>query len=391
MTWPSAFEEATRTVERRARGGPVSDADVDAEIVRLLGFERGLDGLWDDELRTLIRRHRHERFVERVEALLPELSAPSAQPTIGTVKTAVGLTDDADARAVLALHPCPPGTLPETWERADGTTTTWPPHPLQALATEPVTAEDYATRARGDSDVRRAWTVPGALAGIGWDGAVRAQSDPGRLGAVTVLVEFAKTTVLVADQRTALRNVLSHLIADDAEDPQVQLPYDTLMAADLNGPRRVMCDELGVALVRTCPVTLTGVIHVALGADRTQVLDAAYARVRAWFAAGRPETAIQARANEPCPAGIDGPWPPVPQPSGGWIPGEAIRIHELVQVLADDPIVIGVEGVEIEVGGQAYGLALGTTEAPLDPDCVPVLPEHQCLQVRLELGADCRG
>ena len=390
-TVATAFEEARRTTARRAHGGPVIDADVDEEVIRLLRFEAGLAGLWEDELQTLIRRHRHRRFVERVEAFLPELTAVSSQPTVGSVRSVLGLAADADALAVLALHPCPPGALPETWEMKDGTTRTWPPHPLQALTTEPVTAEDYATRARGDPDVRRAWTVPGALAGIGWDGRVRTQSDPDRLGAVTVLVEFTKAPGSVADQRMALRKVLALLIADPGEPNEVQLPYDTLTTPDLNAPRRVMCDELGVALVRACPVTLNGVLHVALGADRKQVLDDAYDRVRAWFVAGRPESASAAAAMKPCPAGIEGPWPPIPQPAGGWVPGEAIRLHELVQVLADDPTVIGVEGVEVQVGGVWYGSAVGSTEVPLGPDCVPELPATQCLQVRLELGADCNG
>ena len=340
-TVAAAWDEARRTMERRAHGGPVDEADVDAEIVRLLEFEPGLAGLWDAELRTLIRRHRHRLLLERVRAIETELVAASAQPTIGTIKTALDLADDGDALAVLALHPCPPAALPETWETKDGTATTWPPHPLQALATEPVTAEDYATRARGAPDVGRAWTVPGALAGIGWDGRERAQSDPGRLGAVTVLVELTTNPQSVADQRAALRKVLAFLIADPGEDVEVQLPYDTLKTADLNGPRRVMCDELGVALVGTCPVTLTGVLHVALGANRNDVLDGAYARCAPGSRRADPNPRSPPRPVGAGPAGIEGPWPQLAQPVGVGVPGEPIRIHELVQVLADDPIVIG--------------------------------------------------
>jgi hypothetical protein len=389
-TVAAAWEEARSTVERRARGGPVNEADVDTEIIRLLGFEPGLAGLWEDELRTLIRRHRHRLFLERVAVLAPELTAASSQPTIVDVKTALDLSDDSTARAVLALHPCPPGALPETWEQDDGTATTWPPHPLQALTTEPVTADDYATRARGAAGVRRAWTIPGALAGVGWDGKVRAPVDPDRLGAVTVLVELDETPASTPQQRAAMRTVLSFLVGPDGI-PEVQLPYDTLLQPHLNGPRRVMCDELGVALVRTCPITLNGVLHVALGADRQKVLDAAHARVRAWFAGGRPESAPASAPAPECPEGIEGTWPALSQPEGGWTPGEAIRLHELVQVLADDSTVIGVEAVEVLVDGVWYAIALGKTEAPLAPDCVPILADKQCLQVRLELGADCHG
>jgi hypothetical protein len=389
-TLAAAWTEARRTIERRALGGPVDEGDVDDEVVRLLGFERRLGGLWEDELRTLIRRHRHRIFLERVAAFMPALD-PSAQPTITSVQAALGITGD-EARAVLALHPCPLGALPELWEAADGATTTWPPHPLQALVTEPVTAEDYATRARGAPRVRRAWTVPGALAGIAWDGSVRDQPATGpSLGAVTVLVELDQVPGSVDQRRAWMRDVLAFITAGAGEVPELQLPFDTLTTPNLQVPRRVMCDELGVATVQQCAVTLNGVLHVALGADRTRVLDGALARVRAWFAAGRPETAAAIAPAVACPPAIDGPWPPVPQPAGGWTPCEAIRLHELVQVLADDPTVIGVEGVEAQIDGEWHAIAIGKIEAPLAPDCVPALAETQCLKVRLELGADCHG
>ena len=385
----ASWNEARRTVERRAAGGPIDETDVDDEVIRLFGFEASLADFWEDELRTLIRRHRHRLFLDRVSALLPDLEPP-AQPTIAGIQTQLGLTSD-EARAVLAIHPCPPEAMPETWEAADGSTTTWPPHPLQALTTEPVTAADYATCARAAPRVRRAWTVPGALAGIAWDGSVRAQPAPTRKGAVTVLIELDQVPSSVGQRRAWMRDVLASITAGPGEAPETQLPYDPLTAPNLQVPRRVMCDELGVATVQQCQVMLNGVIHVALGADRVKVLADALGRVAAWFAAGRPESAPATDPAEPCPTGIDGPWPSVPQPEGGWMPGEAIRLHELVQVLADDPIVIGVEGVEANVDGQWYAIALGKLQAPLAPDCVPILSDTQCLQVRLELGAECDG
>ena len=206
-----------------------------------------------------------------------------------------------------------------------------------------------------------------------------------------MLVELDQVPSSVGQRRTWMRDVLASITAGPGEVPEVQLPYDPLTARDLQVPRRVMCDELGVASVQQCPVMLNGLIHVALGADRVKVLSDALARVAAWFAAGRPESAAARETTEPCPTGIDGPWPTLPQPEGGWMPGEPIRLHELVQVLADDPTVIGVEGVEANVDGQWYAIALGKMQAPLAPDCVPILSDTQCLQVRLELGAECDG
>lgn len=379
--------EARRTVQRLAPGSTVDEGDVDDEVVRLLRFHAGFAGLWEDELRTLIRRHRHRMFLGKVAGILPSLG-PSAHPTLSGIHAELDISAE-EARAVLALHPCPPGELPEAWEADDGTSTTWPPHPLQALTTEPVTAEDYATRARGVTRVRRAWTVSGALAGIAWDGSVRADPIPGRAGAVTVLVEFDPASSSAAEQRTLMREVLAFLTAGEGEVAEVDLPYDALTAPHLQVPRRVMCDELGIAIVRECPVTLNGTLHVALGADRATVLNDALGRVRAWFAAGRTESAVASQPVPTCPSGIEGPWPPAPQPEGGWMPGEAIRLHELVQVLAADPTVIGVDGVEARIDGEWHAIALGGIEAPLAPDCMPVLADTQCLDVRLELGADC--
>ena len=385
----ASWAEARRTMERRAAGGPIDEAKVDDEVMRLLGFEPTFSDLWEDEKRTLIRRHRHRLFLDRAAAFAAVADA-QAQPTIAVIKSELGV-DTATGRAVLALHPCPTEAVPETWEAADGSTTTWPPHPLQVLTTEPVTAEDYPTRARAAPRVRRAWMVPGALAGIAWNGSERAQAEPNRKGAVTILVELNQVPPTVAKRRTWMRDVLGFVTAGAGETAESELPYDQLTAPNLQVPRRVMCDELSVSIVERCPVTLNGVIHIALGADRIKVLADALERVADWFAAGRRESAPTPEEAAPCPVGIDGPWPSIPQPEGGWMPGEAIRLHELVQVLAADPTVIGVEGVAADVGGQRYAIDDGKTEAPLDVGCVPFLPKTQCLQVRLELGADCRG
>ena len=67
----------------------------------------------------------------------------------------------------------------------------------------------------------------------------------------------------------------------------MDLPYDTFATADLQIPRRMIGDELGVALVRQCEVTLGGAFHVPLGDSRTQVIEDALAGSRrcSWRAA----------------------------------------------------------------------------------------------------------
>lgn len=398
----AAWTEGRRTIERRAAGGAIDEDAVDAEAVRLLGFEPGLAGLWEDEVRSLIRRHRHRRFLADVAALQstfapadgaamaagPQAAATSL-PTVASLQRDLGVGPE-DALAALALHPCPADEVPESWEKGpDESTTTWPPHPLQALTTEPVTGDDYATRARTLPDVRRAWAVPGALKGVGWDGRERPASDAGRLGAVTLLVEPLKPPSTPERERTLLRAVLAAVTAGPGEPAEAAEPYDQLMTPNLQVPRRLMCDELGAALIQECPITLTGVLHVTLGADRTTVIDAALARVAVFLAGGRPESATGPARPVACPKDIEGPWPPAPQPEGGWQPGEAIRVNELVQVLGNDPLVLGVDGLQVQVGGTTYAAADGVADVPLDPDCVPVLDPLQCLQVRLELAADC--
>ena len=111
----AAWNEARRTVERRAAGGPIDETDVDDEVIRLFSFEASLANLWEDELRTLIRRHRHRLFLDRVSAFLPDLEA-TAQPTIAGIQARLGLAAE-EARAVLALHPCPPRHRPRPGRR----------------------------------------------------------------------------------------------------------------------------------------------------------------------------------------------------------------------------------------------------------------------------------
>jgi len=400
---PAAAVHAVRTAATRADAArTVLDAGVGAALaaacVRLLRMplllEVGLDGadaaaigLWEDELEGLARRRERRERAAQVRDRAAELRAViegSATATVAETAIAGLLALDPDeARAALAVHPNPPTVRPERWETSVGRTKIWPPHPLQARTVEPVTAQDYARVARTVPGVARAWAVPEVLPGIGWDG--RPVADRvARGGAVTLLVDAAPDVKIgtQAQQQSFLRFVLRRAIGPEVAAPYAELQHDLTRRV----PRRTICDEVGAALLRRCPVTLRGVIYVPISARREDVLAGALARIADHLQRGRSESV------EPAPAGdfprdIDGPWPLPPPMPAGWRPGEAVRIPEIVQAITRAPEVLGVEDLAASVAGGSWY----ADELALDPDCVPVLADPQCLVVRLELREDCDG
>jgi hypothetical protein len=387
----AALDRSDRVSEALERSGGDAEATL-ALLRRDLLFE----SVADEDLRAIVRRELSSRLAARVHALRDEIRALAGGPgdtaalLARLISDSVGL-DAAEADQALALSPCPPGIQPEFWEATGGATEVWPPHALQARTCEPVTAEDYARRARTAAGVRRAWAVAGVLPGVGWDGAVVADADD-RPGAVTLLVE-PDPPVPAAGEADFLRRVLRTALGGATGAAEVDDPFDTWRnTLDAEAPRRLLGDEVGAGLVRQCPVIVKATLHAPAGSDRQRVIDAARERVAKHFRDGRPESRPPAVAHPPCPAGIEGPWPYVPQPTDGWNPGEAIRLNELVQVLADDPAVLGVEGLQLALGGGEWLPAAGDpAEVALPPECLPVLAERRCLDVRLALAAECSG
>lgn len=372
-----------------------------ATAARILRQFPELAGLFDEELGSLLARARSRAIAARVHELADEIAAigddAAAATALGAqLTTGEGFSAD-EAQQAIALHPCPPGEDPELYEDAGGSTRVWPPHPLQARTCEPVTAADYARRARTATGVRRAWAVPGRLAGtgaipaIGWDGAPATAFDA-RPGAVTLLVE-PEPAVPAANRLTFLKDVLRAATTRPGETAEVDDPYDPWRDdLDQASPRRLVCDELGAAFLRMCGVTLKATLHAPAGSDRTEVVERALERVGRFFVEGRPESRVAAEAAAACPGGIEGPWLPAPQPAGGWNPGEPIRVNELVEILAEDPAVLGVEDLELSVDGGPWGPGAddeGEMKIPID--CLPELTERQCLQVRLQLSQECAG
>ena len=293
----AAVDEATAGLPATA-----TDAERDTVTIGLLHALPSLADLFGDELAALVAREHRRRALPATAALAARL---------------VEQVDDAE-------HD------PTTHEWY-GATTAWPPTPDQALRCEPVTADDYASRARAVAEVARAWTVAGTHPGIAWHGGPTVLTD--RPGTVTILVERVEPRTSDLTDEAFLRSVLDGVL-EEADDRYAG-----------RGRRRLLGDELGVSLVRHHPVAVSGTLHTPLGVDRADVVARARARVAAYLAGGRPESRTTTAYTGPG----RGPWPSRPQPSAGWLPGDAIPVTELVQVLAADPVVLGVSDVRANV------------------------------------------
>jgi hypothetical protein len=323
-------------VEEAAAGlpGGTPQAAVDATAVQLLQQDSDLTGLWPDEVAALVARERERRSLSAVAAAAPAMRSATTESEVAAITAdlvAAGVPAGLADLAV-ALSPRPGDRAPEYWETGDGATRVWPPAPDQSLRCEPVTGDDYAARARSVAGVRRAWAVAGTLPGIAWHGGRTVVTD--RRGTVTLLVERDHDRQLDGAPETddgLLRRVLAEVLGESAA------PWSAL------GARRMLCDEVGAAIVRHHPVTISGILHVPVGTDTARVVTGARARVAAYLGTGRPHS----RAGGSGPG--RGPWPDAPQPPTGWEPGEAIPVTELVQVLAADPLVLGVSEVSASV------------------------------------------
>jgi hypothetical protein len=312
-------------------GDPATVAQVDAAATALLLADPVLAELWPDEVADLVARNRERLDLELVAANAEAFRSAVDRAGLDLVSSML-VGEEVDAgRADLARALCsrPADLPPEEWEDPDGDTEVWPPTPDQSLRCEPVTADDYATRARAVRGVRRAWAVAGALPGIAWHRGPTVVTD--RRGTVTMLVERGADEMAELTDDALLLKVIDEVLGEAAA------PWSAL------GHRRVLGDEVGAALVRHHPVEVAAVLHCAAGADPEDVVEAARDRVSAYLEAGRPRRRV-----DPTGPGR-GPWPDRPQPTDGWQPGEPIPVTELVQVLAADPLVLGVSRLQAVV------------------------------------------
>lgn len=340
--------------------------------------------LWDEEVVALVRRERHRRSREALRARLDVVRETTADTLAATrAELALAGLDADEARLAVAAAPQAAGLPPEDLEDAQGRSLVWPPHPVQALTCEPVTADDYARRARTHAEVSRAWTVRGRLTGIAWNGlptgALASIAVDPTAEALTLVVESRET--LAASARDAfLRDVLATAIG-----PEVTAPFpDWRDDVDDLEPRRVICDEVGASLLARAPVLVQATLVTDVGVDRDAVVEDARARIAAFFARGRPETFVP-----PPPQVVDGPWPRVDQPTLGWVPGEPVRFTEVVEAVVGNPAVWGVEDLAMKVEGAAAFVTASDGPLVIPENAVPTLADARCLRVRFSLTSRC--
>lgn len=376
-----AQEQTDLVSEAVATERETSDAVAvrDARAVARLSF---VLPLWEEELTAVVRR---ERWRLSQEALVARLAEVRAVTTTTDAATRAALTAaDLSATEVgiaMAAAEQPIGLVPEDLEESGGRSRVWPPHPIQSLTCEPVTALDYARRARAHPQVGRAWAVPGRLEGIAWNGLPTGTAPDVEVDeeadAVTLVVERMSGS---GSSDAFLRDVLAVAVG-----PEVTQPFpDWRDDVDELTPRRVICDEVGATRLAVAPILVQATLVTAVGVDRDAVVDDARARISAFFADGRPEARAPA-----APATVDGPWPRIDQPSGGWIPGDPIRFTEIVDTIVANPEVWGVEKLAMKVEGLAVFVpqADGFLSIPLN--AVPVLADARCLRVRFSLTSEC--
>jgi len=230
------------------------------------------------------------------------------------------------------------------------------------LTCEPVTDDDYASRARSHPAVGRAWTVRGRLPGIAWNGlptltddeaSALPAADPRRFivedttaEAITIVVETAEASPTDGD----LRAILAHAVGTEAFNPFN--PWRD--ASGANDPRRLVCDEVGIAPLRVKFVRVNATLLIPPTANRAQVTAAATAAIDTFLASGQSVGTEEPAEQAPL---LAGPWPPSPQPTGGWVPGEAIRLSEVVATIVAIPEVLAVKD-----------LAIGREDEENDPD-----------------------
>jgi hypothetical protein len=360
---------------QREAGGPVAVRDARAAVELAFSLP-----LWEEEIVAVVRRERRRLSVEALLARLTEVRAATAA-SVPATKAALAADDLSPAEVEIAMAAAtdPPGLLPEQLEDDRGRSKVWPPHPIQALTGEPVTADDYARRARAHSSVGRAWAVPGRLAGVAWHGLPVPDTEVDEdAAAVTLVVEQVIDDGLPPDE--FLRGVLRTAIGPEAGAPFPDWREDV----DDLAPRRVICDEVGAAMLTTAPILVQATLVTGVGVDRAAVVADVRARIAAFFAAGRPETRVP--APEPT---VGGPWPRIDQPSGGWLPGDPIRFTETVEAMVASPEVLGVEelSMKVESGPEFVPMSAGSLAIPLD--AIPVLANANCLRVRLSLTTEC--
>ena len=138
-------------------------------------------------------------------------------------------------------------------------------------------------------------------------------------------------------------------------------------------------------MLKRVEVVVQATLVLPATANRGAAVADVAARIGRFFEDGRPEN-----RTDPAPAGlISGPWPPAPQPPGGWFPGEAIRFTEVVEAMVGNREVIGVKEVFMKVKGPDAMTPASAGHLNIPAGSVPVLAGAGCLETVIAVTGGC--
>ncbi len=361
-------------------------------------------GLWSDEIAMAVLHERRRRLsdlmnrraVAVVAAVEEATDWGSAQQS---VKERFELTDQ-DAFVAASLTPVP-RAMPEDFEETDGKSRIFPPHPLQALTVEPVLDADYRRLLAGVDGVKRGWVIKGVAPGIAWNSTPQDKAVPERPGAFTLLIERDPEAPAPRDEDDVgfLKRCLDGCLSGALGDHKVsEKPYRHYFE-DLDdiAPRRLLCDEIGAALLCLTEVVVRARLVVEVDANAEYIRGSVRRLLKGFLSSDRvaPFEPERKPPERPTRAGqIDGPWNWEPELPPGWQPGQPVRVNEVVQLLSGVPGVLGVDGMALKRADKFKdaGSPWQTEHLPLDPHCVPTLADKpDCISVTTESGGECGG
>jgi hypothetical protein len=271
------------------------------------------------ELRRFVKHHQQE-ILQQIEN--PALSRK--EDLFEAIRRLAGRPDMTDEEVIHCcwIHDAPPALTADDFEDPSGKSRVWPPHPLQVRPREPVTGEQYLERIRQSELVARAWLIPGIAEGVAWDGTRQAVEIPDQAGAFTLLIDPAP------EERDSapipfLSRVLSRLLYDQDDTDLVARNAYRDWAKDFTdwGPRRLLGDQIGAALLSQTPVVVKAHLFTGVGTSPQLLRDTLLEQLREFLRSGRT--------------------------GSGWEPGRGIRVSEVIQLFQRHPEVRGVEHVAL--------------------------------------------
>lgn len=271
------------------------------------------------ELCRFVKQHQQE-ILQRIE----DPALRRKEDLLEAIRRLAGRPDMTDEEAIHCcwIHDSPPALTADDFEDPSGNSLVWPPHPCQVQQREPVTGEQYVERIRQSELVARAWLIPGVAEGVAWNGTRQDVAIPDQAGAFTLLIDPAPGK-LDSDPIWFLNRVLALLLygRDDAELVARNAYRD--WAEDFTdwGPRRLLGDQIGAALLSQTPVVVKAEVFTGVGTSPQLLREELLEQLKRLLQSG---------------------------PKGkGWEPGRSLRVSEVIQLFQRHPEVRGVDQVAL--------------------------------------------